>query len=103
MSFPKKDSIRLRQSTDTTDRRLTGTLDGTTTTETVFLSVVAEKVTVQSTDTLAGDVTFSCNGVDFFVGVSFVANTPISYSTHNVIAVRATRTGGSGKLSILSK
>ena len=64
--------------------------------------MVAQKITVQSTGTLAGNIEISANGTDFVSGGAFVANTPTSYTTHLCVAVRITRTGGTGKASVLA-
>lgn len=100
--YVKKQSTQARQRIMTGDKIVTGTLNETTTVETVQLGMVAQKMTVQSTDTLAGDVEVSANGIDFVSAGSFIANTPLTYSTNLFVAVKVTRTGGSGKLSILA-
>jgi hypothetical protein len=84
------------------DKVLTGTLDGTTTTETVQLGVVAQKITVQGTGTLAGNIEVSANGTDFVSAGAFTTAALTTYSTHLCVAVKITRTGGTGQASILA-
>ena len=72
-------------------------LDGTTTTDSIKLGGVASKITFQTTEDLACSVEVSLNGTDWSSAGSG-STTMVSYDTHNVIAVRATRTSGSGKL-----
>lgn len=98
----KKQSTRARQRVMAGDKLVTGTLDGTTTTETVQLGMVAQKITVQGKGTLAGNVEVSANGTDFVSAGSFTVAAPVSYSTHLCVAVRITRTGGTGEASILA-
>jgi hypothetical protein len=86
----------------TGDKLVTETLDGTTTTEILQLGIVAEKITIQSTGTLAGDILVSANGTNFVAAGSFTANTPLTYSAHLCVAVKITRTGGTGKASVLA-
>lgn len=102
MAVSKQQARKVRQPVLTGDLFLTGTLDGTTLTEIVLLSSVAEKISVQSDGSLAGTVEFSINGTDFFGSAAFVATVPISYNTHLVRAVRVTQTGGTGKLHLLA-
>ena len=102
MAVSKQQARKVRQPVLTGDLFLSGTLDGTTTTEIVLLSSVAEKITVQSDGTLAGTVEFSVDGTDYFGSAAFVAVTPVSYSTHLARAIRITRTVGTGKLHILA-
>jgi hypothetical protein len=103
MAITKAQASKVRQPTKVGDQQSTGTLDGTTTTETIQLGIVAEKVTVQSDGTLAGNVQFSTNGVDFYTTTAFTATTPVTYSTHLITAIKVTRTGGTGKLSISAR
>lgn len=98
----KKESTRSRQRTMTGDKQFTGVLDGTTTTETIQLGMVAQKITVQGKDGLAGDIEVSANGTDFVAAGSFTTAALTTYSTHLCVAVRITRTSGTGKASILA-
>lgn len=102
MAVSKQQARKVRQPVLTGDLFLTSTLDGTTTTEIVLLSSVAEKISVQSDGTLAGTVEFSINGTDFFGSAAFTAATPLSYNAHLARVVRVTRSGGTGKLHILA-
>lgn len=100
MAVNKKEALRSRQKMATGTSVSTETLDGTTTTEIVRLACPASKVTVQSTGTLAGNVEFSVNGTDFASTTAFTANALVSFSTHNCVAIKVTRTGGTGTLAI---
>lgn len=75
-------------------------LDGTTTTDVVKLPIVAERITVQSTGTLAGSIDVSLDGENWSNNTVFTANTMVTFSSHNVASVRVNRTGGEGKLII---
>ncbi len=104
MAYSKKQSKLARQSVSIGDSEVTGTLDGTTTTETITLSCVAEKVSFQGSGTLAGNVTFSIDGVNFGNSTAIgAANAIVTFNTHMVKVVKVTRTGGTGKLAILAK
>lgn len=100
--YVKKESTKARQRVFTGDKQVTNDLDATTTTETIQLGMVAEKITVQSTGTLAGNIEVSANGVNFVSAGSFTAGVPTTYSTHLCVAVRITRTSGTGKASVLA-
>lgn len=99
----KEQARRVRQPVLVGDVHITGTLDGTTTSEVVSFSSVAEKVTVQSSGDLVGNITVSINGINFNTGVSFTANNLATYSTNLVMAITVNRTGGSGKLTIVAR
>ena len=103
MAITKIQARKVRQPVLTGDYSLSGVLDGTTTIETLTLSLPAEKVTVQSDGTLAGNVEFSVNGVDFFGSTAFVATTPATYTANLVRVIKITRTGGTGKLHVLAR
>lgn len=100
--YVKKESTKARQRVFTGDKQVTGELDATTTTETLQLGMVAEKITVQSTGTLAGNIEVSANGTNFVSAGAFTAGVPVTYSAHLCVAVRITRTGGTGKASVLA-
>ncbi len=102
MGYNKKESTRARQRVMAGDKIVTGILDGTTTTETIQLGMIAQKITVQGTGTLVGNFEVSANGTDFIAGGAFTVVGLASYSTHNCVAVRITRTGGTGKASVLA-
>lgn len=103
MAVTKIQARKVRQPVLIGDLAISKILDGTTTTETIQLSSVAEKVTVQSDGTLAGNVEFSVNGVDFFGSTAFTATVPATYSTNLVKVLKVTRTGGSGKLHVVAR
>ena len=102
MAVTKQQARKVRQPVLTGDHFLSGTLNGTITTEIVLLSSIANKITVQGDGDLAGTVEFSVNGVDFFGSTAFLAVTPLSYNTHLVRAIKITRVTGTGKLHILA-
>ena len=104
MGYSKKQAKTVRQPVLVGDTQVTGTLDGTTTVETVTLSCVAEKVSFQADGTLAGNVTFSIDGVNFGNSTAIGgSNAIVTFSTHMVKVLKVTRTGGTGKLHILGK
>lgn len=103
MAYKKDEVAKLRQLVAVDDIRSTGTLDGTTTTETLNLSMVASKISYQRTDTLQCTVEVSLNGVDFEAATAVTTAALTSYSTHNIKAVRVTRTAGSGRLVVAAK
>jgi hypothetical protein len=84
------------------DEQITDTLDGSNTTSTIELTGPASKVSIQSSDSLAGNVEYSCDGKTFFNTTAFTAGVPVSYSTHNGGVVKITRTSGSGKVVVLA-
>lgn len=106
MAISKVQARKVRQPVVVSDHAVTTVLDATNTTEIITLSIVAEKITVQSTGTLAGDVTVSVDGVNFETGVSFVANTMANHgfngTVHLIRVVKITRTSGSGQLHIVA-
>lgn len=102
MGLTSKQASKLRQKITTSEKISSSTLDGTTTTETITLGIVAQKITVQSTGDLAGNISVSANGVDFVAAGSFTDGALLTYSTHLCIAIKIDRTGGSGKLAILA-
>lgn len=100
MSFDKKERLKSRQLVKVGAVASSDVLDGTTTEEVINLGTAASKVSFQSTDTLAGNISFSVNGTDFFNATVFSATVVGSYSTHNVVAVKVVRTGGTGRMTI---
>jgi hypothetical protein len=83
------------------EEQASGVLDAVTTVEIVELTGPASKVTVQTSDTLAVTVEYSCNGSTFFGSQAAAAGVPVSYTAHLVGAVKITRTAGSGRATIL--
>lgn len=100
MGFDKKERSKTRQLNSTGAVLSSIVLDGTTTEEVINLGIAASKVSYQSTDTLAGNISFSINGQDFFDLTAFTATVQASYSAHNVVAIKVTRVGGSGRMVI---
>lgn len=103
MAVTKIQARKVRQPVLIGDLNVSGTLDATTTVEILELSSVAEKVTVQSDGTLAGNVEFSINGLNFFGSTAFVATIPVTYSSNLVRLVKITRTSGTGKLHLVAR
>lgn len=103
MGYSKKDSRKAREKVSVADMVSTGTLDGTTTVEVIQLGVAADKVSWQSSGTLAGTVEFTINGTTWVASTAFTATVIGTYTASLVKAVRVTRTGGTGKLHILAK
>lgn len=104
MAISKREALKVRQPTKIGESAVTPLLDGSNTTETIVFSMVAEKITLQASGDLAGDFTVSADGVNFDTGGSLAASNALaSFNTHNVRAVRVTRTGGSGKVTILGR
>ena len=101
-TISKKKSTQIRQRVFAGDKQPTQLLDATNTTETLELGMVAEKITIQSTGTLAGDILVSANGTNFVSVGSFSAGALFSYSTHSCVAVRINRTAGSGLAIVLA-
>ena len=102
MAYDKTQSRVPRRAMLAGDKQMTAELSASVTVQVIQLTMVAQKVTWQSTGTLAGNVEFSSNGTDFYTSTAFTANVVGSYNTHNVVAVRVTRTGGTGKLAVLA-
>lgn len=98
--YTRKDVQQVRQNIATGQRDYTNELSASSTTEIIKLAGAMSKVTVQSTDTLAGTIEFSVNGRDFFGSTAFAATVPVTYSTNNFNSIRVTRTAGTGKLAI---
>jgi len=100
MAYKKDEVKRLRQPVGIDDLVSTGTLDGTTTTETISLSMVASKISYQRNGDLACNVEVSLNGTVFEAATAVSSDALVSYNTHNIKVIRVTRTGGSGRLTI---
>lgn len=100
MTIAKKASQKVRQQTSGGLKTATGTLSASPSVEVIEFGAAMAKVSWSSTGTLAGNIEFSINGSTWFSSTAFVAGTPGSFNTHNVNAVRVTRTGGTGELAI---
>ena len=83
------------------EEQITDTLDGTTTVAIVELTGPATKVTVQTSDTLAVTVEYSCDGKTFFGSTAAAVGVPVTQSAHVVGVLRITRTAGIGRAVIL--
>jgi len=68
------------------------------------LGNAASKISYQSTGTLVAVVEVSLNGANWIsAGANSSAAAIVSYSAHNVIAVRATWVSGTGKLHVAAR
>jgi len=103
MAFTREQLAKKTQKVSVGSQFSTEVLDAVTTEQIISLGSSASKVSFQSNDTLAGNVEFSINGVDWKDSTAFAANALTSYSSHNVLAIKVTRTSGSGKLSIATR
>jgi hypothetical protein len=103
MAITKAQARRVRQPTFVGDLEVTGTLSANPSVEILELSSIAEKITVQSSGTLAGNLEISVNGTDWLAATAFVATTIVSYNTHLIRLVRVTRTGGTGRLHLIAR
>lgn len=103
MAISKQQARKVRQPVLVGDHNVSAELSASATSETILLSSIAEKVTVQSSGNLAGNVEFSVNGVDFFGSTAFTANTPVTYSTHLVRVIKITWTSGTGRLHLVAR
>lgn len=104
MAITKAQARQVRQPSLVGDMAITATLDGTTTTEIITFSAVAEKVSFQADGDLAGTVEFSIDGVNFKNSTAIGAtNAIVTFNTHMSKVIRVTRSGGSGKLHVLAK
>lgn len=100
MAISKQQARSVKHAVLAGEEQLSPTLDATTTVYTFELTGPAQKVTVQTSDTLAITAEYSCNGQTFFGSQAAAAGVPVSYSTHVVACVKVTRTGGAGKVSL---
>jgi hypothetical protein len=92
--YTKKQSRLQRQKVDASDIAQTATLSAAGS-ETLELGMVAQKLTLSTTGTLAASASFTIDGVNFF-GSMAISSTPASYSTNLVKSVKITWTSGSG-------
>ena len=99
MAYSKEQVQRAKQSVRTGTKLVTPTLDATTTVHIFTLGGCASKASFQGTTGLTGTVEFSVDGVTFG-GSAAIATALTSYNTHNFCAIKVTRTGGSGTVSI---
>jgi hypothetical protein len=94
--YTKKQSRFARQLTKNSDLAQTSALDTVSnTTEIVELSIVAQKVTVSTTNGMAGTVAFSMDGENYTTPVA-ISSTPLTYSTNLVTLVKIVCTSGAG-------
>jgi len=101
MGFRPEELEQLRQKVRVGETKATGTLDVTTTTETITFKNPMEKVSYQASDAaFAATVTVSVNGTDFAAGVNLTAAAIISDSTHLIRAIRFVRTAGTGIVTV---
>jgi hypothetical protein len=103
MAISKSQARKVRQPVLLGDLHITGILDATTTSEIIELSSIAEKITIQSSDSLAGNIELSVNGKDFVAGPVFTAAAIVTYSSNLVRIIKVNRTSGSGRLSLIAR
>jgi len=92
--YTKKQSRLQRQKVDASDISMTAVLSAAGS-ETLELGMVAQKVTITTTGTLAASASFSIDGVNYF-GSTAISSAPVTYSTNLVKSVKITWTSGSG-------
>lgn len=104
MAYSKKDVASVKQPIRTGEKIISSVLDASITTEIIEFGDVASKVSFQASGDLAGNVEFSLDGENFknttAIGAS---NAIVSFNTHNVSAVKITRSGGSGSVVFACK
>lgn len=67
----------------------------------IHLGSAFSKVSFQGTGDLAGTLTFSLDGINFKSSTAIAGTNDLaSFSTHNVVIVRVTRTSGTGRVAI---
>lgn len=93
--YTKKQSRLARQKVDASDVSMTAVLSAAGS-ETLELGIVAQKVTLTTTGSLAASASFSIDGVNYF-GSTAISSTPVSVSTHLMKSVKITWTSGSGQ------
>lgn len=94
----------IRQKVDVKSKVISSLLNATTTTQDIELAIVGQKITVQADGDLTYTILISINGENYLAGAVITttsANEIASYTTHLVSNIRITRTGGSGKVTIL--
>ena len=74
-------------------------LSGSNTVDIIKFGDPAAKISFQTSGTLTCNVEVSLNGTNW-VSAGSGSSTIVSYSTHNVMAVRATHTAGTGRLHV---
>jgi len=83
-------------------KAVTDTLDGTDTQEVKIFGDVASRVSLQADGTLVCTVDITVNGTDWIqIAAGVDKNAIVTYDTHNMSAMRITRTAGTGKLHIM--
>lgn len=102
MAVTKTQARRVRQPTLVGDIEITGTMSAAGS-EIIELSSIAEKVTMQSSGTLAYTYSISANGINFTTPVSVAANILATYSTNLTRVITITYVSGSGKVTILAR
>jgi hypothetical protein len=103
MAYSKKDILDAKQTVRTGVRTATTEMSAASPDPQIIdLGDVCAKVTFQSDGNLAGTIEFSVDGKTFQNSAA-LATAMTSYSTHNVCAVKVTRSSGTGKVSIAGK
>ena len=102
MAITKEQARKVRQPTLIGDEHITHLMSGAGSMD-IELSAIAEKVTMQSSDTLAYTYAVSANGKNFSAPVAGSANTLVTYSASLVKVVRIAWTSGAGRVTILAR
>jgi hypothetical protein len=101
MAYSKLQANKVRQQVRNDEMQVTSTLDGTTTSQVLSLSLVAQKVSIQASGTLAGTIEVSLDGVQWTNSTAIGAvGVIVTYSTSLVRHVKVLRSGGSGTLTV---
>jgi hypothetical protein len=101
MSYSKLQANKVRQQVRNDEMQVTGTLDGTTTSQILTLSLVAQKISLQASGSLAGTFEVSLDGSQWANSTAIGAvGAIVTYSTSLVKHIRVTRSGGSGTLTV---
>lgn len=104
MTLERRQREKVIQQVKIGSRFSTVLLDASTTEDILTFGTVVEKVTFQADGDLAGTIEFSVDGTNWDDSTAIAASNAMdSYNTHNVAAVKVTRTSGSGRLHIAAK
>ena len=93
--YVKKQSQLARQNINGTALLQTAQLTSSNTSEIIDLGMVAQKLTITTTNGLAATASYSIDGVNFTTPGA-ISSTPVSYSTNLVKVIKITWTSGSG-------
>lgn len=102
MAVTKSQARQVRQPSLMGDMAITATMSAAAT-EDIELSSIAEKVTFQSSGTLAYTYAVSVNGKDFSSPVAGAAGVLVTYSASLCRVVRLVWTSGTGRVSLVAR